>query len=149
MIGNIIKSASSLIKGSSQIIDKVVTSDHEKQTLKNELSQVVLSNLNQLHDAQSKVILAEANGNILQRSWRPVVMLCFAFIVMYTYFFQPAFFPDSPNMQNHLPSEFWSLLEIGLGGFVIGRTAEKIATNVTKNVDLSFLKKKERADKLR
>ncbi|WP_044203856.1 3TM-type holin [Flammeovirga sp. OC4] len=149
MIGNILKSASNLIKGSSDIIDQVVTNTEEKQKLKNELSQVVLGNLNQLHEAQAKVILAEANGNLLQRSWRPVVMLCFAFIVMYTYFFQPAFFPDAENMANDLPAEFWSLLEIGLGGFVIGRTAEKIATNVTKNVDLSFLKKKDRADKLK
>lgn len=49
-------------------------------------------------------------------------------------------------MAEQLKPEFWELLKLGLGGYVIGRSAEKIANSVTKNVDLPFLRKKDRKD---
>lgn len=66
----------------------------------------------------------------LQRSWRPLVMLVFAFIVLYSKVIAPLFnLPIAP-----LEPQFWTLLELGLGGYVIGRSLEKIAkhTNFKK-----------------
>ena len=51
-------------------------------------------------------------------------------------------FVDIPYLADSSP--FWTLLKIGLGGYVIGRSAEKISDNVTKNADLSMLRKKDR-----
>ncbi|MCG8410659.1 MAG: holin family protein, partial [Bacteroidales bacterium] len=112
----------------------------------NQLTSTVLTALTELQNAQRDIILAEAKGNWLQRSWRPIVMLSFTFVVLYAYFLQPAFFPNSVDVKNALPSEFWQLLNIGVGGYVIGRSAEKISTNVTKNADITFFKKKDRKD---
>ena len=50
-------------------------------------------------------------------------MLAFGFIVIYVKFVAPLFDLAIPELEN----EFWNLLQIGIGGYVIGRTGEKIA----------------------
>lgn len=130
--------ADKILDSAANVIDKVVTNDKERQTLKNELSQVVLSELNTLMQFQSNLIKSEMEGNWLQRSWRPVVMLMFSLLVVV------GAFVEIPYLDNDSP--YWSLLELGLGGYVIGRSVEKVAGNVTKNIDLSSLRKKDRKD---
>jgi len=140
------KGASDILDGASNVLDRVVTNDQEKMQAKNEISQIVLNALNQLNSAQKEVLLKEMDGNWLQKSWRPIIMLSFGFIVVYAYFLQPAFFPNATDVANTLKPEFWELLKLGLGGYVIGRSVEKVSKNVTANVDMPFLKKKDRKD---
>jgi len=71
---------------------------------------------------QTEIIVAEAKGNWIQRSWRPILMLAFGFIVIYVKFLAPLFDLTIPELEN----EFWNLLQIGIGGYVIGRTGEKM-----------------------
>lgn len=123
-----------------QVIDQVVTNDSERLQAKNELTKIVTNSLTDLAKEQKEVLVTELNGNKLQRNWRPIVMLMFAFIVVYAKFIAPAF--GLPNAE--LEPYFWNLLEIGLGGYVIGRTVEKVAGKVTQNIDLSFIKRKNR-----
>lgn len=135
-----------VLEDAGKVIDGLSTSNEEKSAAKNELSRIVLDSLNRLNDAQRDVLVAEIQGNKLQRTWRPVVMLTFAFIVAFHYFFYPiarAFNPELPDLPPLL-DKFWTLLEIGIGGYVIGRSVEKTAVTVTKNVDVSFLRKKDR-----
>ena len=122
------------------VVDNLATSDEEKLKAKTELTKVVTDAITKLSEMQSTMLLAEASGNWLQRSWRPILMLSFGFIVIYSKFIAPAFsLPNTP-----LEEAFWELLNIGIGGFVIGRSVEKVADTVTKNIDMTFLKKKER-----
>ena len=51
----------------------------------------------ELRRSQAAIIGAEAQGNWLQRSWRPLIMLVFAAIVLVGTFFQPA------HPRRHLP----------------------------------------------
>ena len=83
----------------------------------------------ELQKLQTEIVLAEANGNWLQRSWRPILMLAFGFIVIYVKFVAPLFGLRIPPLEN----EFWNLLQLGIGGYVVGRSAEKIAGNITIN----------------
>ena len=76
---------------------------------------------------QTDIIIAEAKGNWLQRSWRPILMLSFGFIVIYNKFAAPLFGWTIPVLEG----EFWTLLQIGIGGYVVGRSAEKIADKIT------------------
>lgn len=140
------KGAKDIISEGGKIVDNLSTSDDEKLKAKNELSNIVFNALNSVQNAQKEIIMSETSGNMLQRSWRPIVMLSFAFIVVYSYFIQPAFFPNAISLTDKLLPEFWELLKIGLGGYVIGRSAEKIAGTVTKNVDMPFIRKKDRKD---
>ena len=72
-------------------------------------------------NAQKSIIVAEAQGDSwLQRNWRPVVMLTFAGLVVAHWLGWTA--------ENLKESEVLMLLEIvkiGLGGYVVGRSAEK------------------------
>lgn len=140
--------AKEILEEGGKIVDSLSTNTEEKLKAKNELTTTVLSALNKLQQAQKEVLLSETQGTKLQRSWRPIVMLAFAFIVVYSYFIQPAFFPKAISMTDVIKPEFWELLKLGLGGYVIGRSAEKIASNVTKNSDITFLKRKDRKDAL-
>jgi hypothetical protein len=78
-------------------------------------------------DAQSKVIIAEAGGGSwMQRSWRPSLMFTFIAIIANNYLFAPyakLFWPGVPVLT--LPPEMWTMLSLGMSGYITGRTVEK------------------------
>jgi|TARA_R110002073_G_C9338069_1_gene569762 hypothetical protein len=118
--GNIVKD---LLSG----LDNLLTSKEEKIQAENVIKKVLVEKELQLQRLQTEIIVAEAKGNWLQRSWRPILMLAFGFIVIYVKFIGPLFGLAIPELEN----EFWELLKIGIGGYVVGRSAEKIAKSVT------------------
>jgi len=116
-----------VVKEVGNVIDKLFTSDEERLKAKNEVFKVLQEQQLELQKLQTEIVLAEANGNWLQRSWRPILMLAFGFIVIYVKFIAPLFSLPIPPLEN----EFWNLLQLGIGGYVVGRSAEKIADNIT------------------
>jgi hypothetical protein len=134
------KATTDITRSIGETIDNLNTSDMEKLAAKEKLTSTVMSHLNDAMQLQQNIIMAEAQGNWLQRSWRPILMLSFGFIIIYRYFIAPVF-----NLQAiDLPLNFWDLLNLGIGGYVVGRSVEKVADTVVKNVDMSFVKKKNR-----
>ena len=113
------------------LVDKFVTTDQERLQMKQELLNVVVDYGDAQLKAQSEVLTTEMQGNWLQKSWRPILMLAFGFIIIYEYFISKVF--NLPTVA--LPENFWNLLELGMGGYVIGRSAEKITQAVTSNLD--------------
>lgn len=108
-----------------KLVDDLHTSDEEKLQMQREIKKVenellarVIDYEGQLLESQSKIITAEATGQSwLQRNWRPITMLTFLVLVVI----------DSLGwLPNPLADEAWLLLQIGLGGYVAGRSAEKI-----------------------
>jgi hypothetical protein len=115
-------SLSMLIGPITSIIDKLIPDKEAAAQAKIKL--VELSQQGQLAELQGAVsiINAEANGESwLQRNWRPMVMVWFAILVGAHWL---GFTPE-----NLKPEEIDALLEIvkvGLGGYVVGRSAEKV-----------------------
>lgn len=103
-------------------LDKLFTSKEEKIQAENVIKQILVQKQLELQKMQTEIIVTEAKGNWLQRSWRPILMLAFGFIVIYVKFLAPVFGLTIPELEN----EFWNLLQIGIGGYVIGRTGEKM-----------------------
>ena len=116
----------SVIGEIGQVLDKLFTSEEERIQAKNEVFKILKEKELELRKMQTEVIVTEAQGNWLQRSWRPILMLAFGFIVIYVKFIAPLFDLKIPELEN----EFWNLLQLGIGGYVIGRSAEKIAKDV-------------------
>ena len=116
-----------VIKQVGDVIDNLFTSDEERANAKIKVLEVLKQQQLELQKLQTEIIVAEANGNWLQRSWRPILMLSFGFIVIYVKFVAPLFDLKIPELEN----EFWDLLQIGIGGYVVGRSAEKIADKIT------------------
>ena len=69
----------------------------------------------------SNIIIAEANGSWLQRSWRPITMLTFLFIIVSHYY---------GIIEMEIASEMWLLMQIGIGGYIGGRTIEKVPDKI-------------------
>ncbi|HET9680324.1 MAG TPA: 3TM-type holin [Gammaproteobacteria bacterium] len=113
----------------TDLVDNIHTSDEEEAQIKaavfetqSRLANKMLDYENQLLAGKTSIIVAEAQGGSwLQRSWRPITMLVFLFLVV----------ADSFGwLVNPLAEEAWTLLQIGLGGYVVGRSVEKIAPHV-------------------
>ena len=123
---NIFKPGGDTIKGTlegagtlAKDIRSAITGDINPEK-KAELEAQLLTLESEILKVQANVIMSEANGQSwLQRSWRPITMLVFLVLVVLDSFGLLPF---------RLASEAWSLLKIGLGGYVIGRSAERVAT---------------------
>lgn len=122
---------SSIFAPAAQLVDKIHTSDAEKMALQNEFAKMqngvtsqILDLEKQLLTAQAAIITAEAQGQSwLQRNWRPIVMLTFLVLVVCDSF---------GWLYNPLAPEAWTLIQIGLGGYVGGRSLEKIIPTSVK-----------------
>lgn len=120
-----------LMKPVADLVDEVHTSEKERLQIKaklfemqNMMASQVMEYEARLLEAKTKVITAEAQGaSWLQRTWRPITMLVFLALVVADTFGLTKF---------RLASEAWILLQIGLGGYVVGRSAEKVIPKITE-----------------
>ena len=82
-----------------------------------------------LIELQASVVIAELqSGAWLAQNWRPITMLTFVAIIANNYILYPylsLFWGEAPVLE--IPPDMWGLLKIGLGGYVVGRSAEKVA----------------------
>lgn len=118
----------SVVKDILSGLDNLFTSKEEKIKAENVITKILVQKQLELQKMQTDIIIAEAKGNWLQRSWRPILMLSFGFIVIYVKFVAPLFSLPIPELEN----EFWNLLQLGIGGYVIGRTGEKMMDSFSK-----------------
>ncbi len=111
--------------------------DPEQELKRIELQQAlqaaVLERTSEIERAAADVVRAEAQGQSwLQRTWRPITMLVFVGLIVARWLGWSA-----PNLGEAEVLKLWDIVEIGLGGYVIGRSAEKVLPGVVS----SFQKK--------
>ena len=122
---------SGIIKPITDLIDSLTTTEKEKKELSNELVRIenqflskALEYESKLLDSQARIVEAEAKGQSwLQRNWRPITMFTFLILVVCDSF---------GFLKFRLSNEAWLLLQIGLGGYMVGRTGEKIVEKIRK-----------------
>jgi hypothetical protein len=122
---NILGFIGEIFKPAADLIDNMHTSTEEKLTLKNKLTVIentmtakTIEYETKLLAAKTSIITAEATGESwMQRNWRPITMLTFLVLVVCDSF---------GWLANPLASEAWTLLQIGLGGYVTSRGVEKV-----------------------
>ena len=113
----------------NRLVDDINATDEERATrraelakLQNEALALALALEREKLAAQAGLVAAEAGGaSWLQRNWRPVTMLSFLGLVVADAFGLLAF---------RLADQAWLLLQIGLGGYVVGRSVEKISPQI-------------------
>ncbi|HMA78915.1 MAG TPA: 3TM-type holin [Candidatus Paceibacterota bacterium] len=78
------------------------------------------------------VVVAEAKSeHWITSAWRPITMLTFVVMIGNNYILAP--YLDAilgTSIMFDLPDQAWSLLSVGLGGYVVGRSGEKIASEL-------------------
>jgi hypothetical protein len=79
--------------------------------------------------AQAAVVQAEVGGTGIKAWWRPVTMLVFVAIVVARFLGY-----DARAMTPDDYAQLWILIKIGLGGYVGGRSLEKIAPSIASAI---------------
>ncbi len=114
-------------------IDKIDTSD-EKLALQLKYKEFLMNIEGacidyevRLLESKTKIIESEAKGESwLQRNWRPMLMCICMFVVFNNYVLVPYFNLPVTTLDEHI----WTLMDLGVGGYVAGRSLEKISENL-------------------
>ena len=120
----------SLLKGVFGIVDQVVEDKDEANRIKAAITERQQDLESQEMEGRVKIILAEAQGSWLQSNWRPLLMLVAIIIIANNFLVVPyatAMGLTIPTLE--LPDALWNLLTVGVGGYVLGRSGEKIMHN--------------------
>lgn len=136
ILGWITGPAGSLVDSVGSIIDNLHTSDDEKlkarialQKLEREFQQSLLEADQRWAETQASVIRAEVSSKSWMASnWRPILMLVFTYIVAHNFVIAPMF--SLPLTE--VPENMWELLKLGMGGYILGRSGEKIAAQLKR-----------------
>ena len=125
-----------VFKPAADLIDNLHTSTEEKLEQKAHLLQVQAAVIDKgleyeqsVFKARTAIIQAEAQSeHWVTATWRPITMLTFCTLVVL----------DALGILEgisgyKLAGEAWTLLQIGIGGYTVGRTAEKITEGVLKS----------------
>lgn len=127
--------ATGLVQGPlNKVLDAYVSDLELRRKLAAELEQQFMAHLNKATELGASVVLAETQSeHWLTRSWRPLLMLIFmGFLILAGLILpladlvagHPVRFEPRWNL---LPAGFWDFLSVGMGGYIGGRSLEKMA----------------------
>ena len=119
----------SVFKPAAELVDELHTSTEEKLVQKARIldaqaaaMDAVLNYEKEAFAKKADIVKAEAQSeHVLAATWRPIVMLAFCGLAV----------GDSLGLlASPLAPQAWTLLQIGIGGYVVSRSGEKIAKSV-------------------
>lgn len=123
------------------VVKRVLPEDKDaRMEVERQLNMALVTNSAAIEQAAASVVLAEAKSeHKITAIWRPILMLTITSIVGWNYLLAPLvelavrlFTDDQLPLTIPLPDELWNLLMIGVGGYIVGRSGEKIADKVRK-----------------
>ena len=120
MLG-ILGAVAPLIKTLFKTIDKTIENKADAERIKRSIQQQLLSGQLKELEAQAAIIVAESKGGILQRNWRPLLMIIFAGLIVAHWFGYTA-----PNIPESVQNSLLNIVLVGMGGYIVGRSGEKI-----------------------
>jgi hypothetical protein len=109
-------------------VDKVIPDKDLAEKLKAQLNTELLKSSTEQIKAAASIVEAEAKSGWFSASWRPLLMYVLIFILVWNYIIGPVIkMVLGTVITFELPGDVWTLLQIGLGGYVVGRSGESIA----------------------
>ena len=123
------------IAGVTNLVGQFVEDKDKANELETAIKRKLLSLEQSVIDAQKEVIVAEATSqSFIARNWRPIMMLTFVFIIGNNYILFPYIkLFGGTAMVLEIPPDMWGLLKIGVGGYVLGRSGEKMGDSYSRN----------------
>ena len=131
---NVLGLIGQIFKPATKLIDDLHTSEEEKLKQKAVLLQLqtdfLLQGLEYEQEqmrAKASIIEAEAKSeSYLTSNWRPITMLAFVFATM------AYWFGLTPELPEAAVDNMFTLVQIGVGGYVTGRSLEKVVPAAVK-----------------
>lgn len=111
----------------SQVIERLWPDPTEQEKAKLALLQLQQEGALREIEANMQVVVAEAKSeHWLTATWRPVLMLVFTACVANNLILAPYIsLMFGVNAALPMPDQVWELLNLGIGGYLAGRTVEK------------------------
>jgi len=137
-VGTLLKGAGSLAKDiRTAITGEVTLTPEAKAALDSkmiELEKVLIQVGVETDKLRHNIIIAEAQSQSwLARNWRPILMLTIVAIIANNFVLFPylSLFTTKVRMLT-LPDHLYALLKIGVGGYIVGRSAEGVAKTLKR-----------------
>jgi len=112
-------------------VDKAIPDKDLAEKLKAQLNTELLKSSTEQLKAAASIVEAEAKSGWFSASWRPLLMYVLIFILVWNYIIGPVIkLMIGTVITFELPGDVWTLLQIGLGGYVVGRSGESIARSL-------------------
>jgi hypothetical protein len=112
----------------SDVIRRVVPDGEAQAKAEAEAQLLLMQRSSQIEQAAADIVKTEAQSeHWLTATWRPIVMLTLTGMIVARWMGYSA-----PGISEAEALKLWGIVEIGLGGYVIGRSAEKIAPMVAE-----------------
>lgn len=106
-----------------QIVGSLFPDPTEKAKAEAEAMRQLLAHQGEIEAAAAKIIQTEAaSTHWLAANWRPLTMITFTALIVARWMGWVA-----PNISEAEYLKLWSIIEFGLGGYVVGRSVEKVA----------------------
>jgi hypothetical protein len=109
------------------LLEKVLPDPEAQAKAKLELMKLAQEGASEELKAVQSVVVAEAKSDHwIVAAWRPITMLTFTAIIANNYILAPylnVMFGVETTLP--IPPDMWGLIKVGLGGYVVGRSAEK------------------------
>lgn len=116
------------IAGVSGVIGKFVEDKDQANELESALKNHLLEQETKFVSYQRDNISAEIKSeSYLARNWRPIMMLSFVGVVVNNYMLAPYLkMFGVPYAVMDIPPDMWQLLKLGISGYIVGRSGEKM-----------------------
>lgn len=104
----------------------------ELQRAQNEAVLKIVDYIQTVIKSKTELIKAEIQGHFFQRNWRPAFSWTVVLIIANNYLVAPyvnTFFGPDTLPVLMLPDELFTLFTIAFGGYIVGRSGEKILQN--------------------
>jgi hypothetical protein len=109
-----------------KVVGNLFPDPEQKAKAEAEMMKTLLAHQAEIEGAAAKIIQTEAaSQHWLAANWRPLTMLVFVCLIVARWFGWAA-----PNLSEAEYIKLWSIVEFGLGGYVVGRSVEKIAPSI-------------------
>jgi Holin of 3TMs, for gene-transfer release len=111
-----------------QLIDRLWPDQEKKDQAKLALMEMAQKGELTELTVRGEIVKAEAaSEHWLAANWRPILMLTFGGLIVARWFGWAA-----PNLSESEYLKLWDIVELGIGGYVIGRSAEKVLPNIAQ-----------------
>ena len=116
------------------VLKKVLPDADKNKEIEREIRLALLDHTDSLEKVRGNIVLAEANStHWLTATWRPLLMMVIVAIIAFNYLLFPVLGMITGEVHTlYLPDQLWTLLQIGVGGYVVGRSGEKMIDNWKK-----------------
>ena len=100
----------------------------KRMQMQADLQREIISKANEIELAAASIVKAEAESeNWITASWRPILMLSFGALIIARWLGWTA-----PGITEAELLKLWDIIQLGLGGYVIGRSVEKVAPSIAE-----------------